>query len=67
MKFSLDEVTFIRTELGIQVSEDETDDAILEDIWNSACEIEVEESNRLDELTPRGKMAVELVTKLGDR
>lgn len=67
MRFSPEEAAFIRTELGIQVSENETDDSILEDIWEVACEIEVEESNRLDVLTLRGKMAVALVTKIGGR
>lgn len=67
MRFSPEEAAFIRTELGIQVSENETDDSILEDIWEAACEIEVEESNRLDVLTLRGKMAVALVTKIGGR
>ena len=67
MRFSPEEAAFIRTELGIQVSENETDDSILEDIWEAACEIEVEESNRLDVLTLRGKMAVAMVTKIGGR
>lgn len=67
MRFSPEEAAFIRAELGIQVSENETDDSILEDIWEAACEIEVEESNRLDVLTLRGKMAVALVTKIGGR
>lgn len=67
MRFSPEEAAFIRTELGIQVSENETDDSILEDIWEAACEIEMEESNRLDVLTLRGKMAVALVTKIGGR
>ena len=38
----------------------------MDDIWEAACEIEIEESNNLKELTPQGKLAVGLVTKLGE-
>lgn len=67
MKFTAAEVDFIRTELGIQVSEEEKDEKTLEKIWEAACEIEIEESNRLDELTEKGRVAVDLVTKLGEQ
>lgn len=67
MKFTREELEFIRTELAIQADEEESREAVLEEIWEAACEIEIEESNRLEELTPRGNMAVSLVTKLGER
>lgn len=66
MNFTQKELDFIRNELGIQVLEEETNVNTLEEIWDAACEIEIEESNKLDVLTERGMMAVSLVTKLGD-
>ena len=35
-------------------------------IQDAAFEIEIEESNRLEELSAKGKIAVDLVTKLGN-
>ena len=66
MKFTQKELDFIRNELGIQVLEEETNVNTLEEIWDAACEIEIEESNKLDVLSERGIMAVNLVTKLGE-
>lgn len=66
MKFSKEEIDFICDVLKIPVKEEETDESVLDHIWNEACEIEIEESNRLETLTPKGEMAVKLVTKLGD-
>lgn len=66
MNFTQKELDFIRNELGIQVLEEETNVNTLEEIWDAACEIEIEESNKLDVLSERGMMAVSLVTKLGD-
>ena len=65
MTFSAAELKFIREELSILANENEERKEILEQIWEEACEVEIEESNRLDRLTPRGKLAVSLVTKLG--
>lgn len=66
MKFTKEELVFIRTVLQIDAQEEENREEVLDDIWEAACDIEVEESNRLEELTPRGKLAVGLVTKLGE-
>lgn len=66
MKFTQEEVKFICDELNITISKEENNENILEQIWEAACEIEIEESNRLDMLTPKGRMAVNLVTKLGE-
>lgn len=66
MRFTQEELDFIRKELGIEAQEDETRENVLDDIWEEACQIEIAESNSLEELTPRGKMAVRLVTKLGE-
>lgn len=65
MRFSTAELEFIRKELSIQANENEERTEVLEQIWEEACEIEIEESDRLEVLTPRGEMAVSLVTKLG--
>lgn len=66
MKFTAEELDFIRKELKIQAKEEETREEVLDQIWEEACSIEVEESNHLAELTSKGRMAVHLVTKLGD-
>lgn len=66
MIFTKDELEFIQTVLGISAERVETREEVLDEIWEEACEIEIEESNRLDELTVRGKMAVNLVTKFGE-
>lgn len=66
MKFTAEELNFIRKELKIQAKEEETREEVLAQIWEEACSIEVEESNHLAELTSKGRMAVHLVTKLGD-
>lgn len=67
MRFTPEEADFIRTQLGIQVSAEENEERVLEEIWEAACEVEIEESNQLEELTEKGKMAVSLVTKLSDQ
>ena len=66
MKFSNEELAFIRKDLGIDAKQEETDEALLVRIQDAAFEIEIEESNRLEELSARGKIAVDLVTKLGN-
>lgn len=66
MKFSNKELAFIRKDLGIDAKQEETDEDLLVRIQDAAFEIEVEESNRLEELSARGKIAVDLVTKLGN-
>lgn len=66
MRFTREEMNFIQDVIGISVNEEETNEEILQRIWEEACEIEIEESNHLDELTDKGKMAVNLVTKLGE-
>lgn len=66
MRFTKEELDFIRTVLRIDAQEEETRESVLDDIWEAACEIEIEESNNLKELTPQGKLAVNLVTKLGE-
>lgn len=66
MKFSKEELAFIREELHIAAEEDETNEQRLIQIQDTAFEIEADESNRLEELTPRGKMAAALVTRLGE-
>ena len=66
MKFSNEELDFIRKDLGIDAKQEETDEDLLVRIQDAAFEIEVEESNRLEELSARGKIAVDLVTKLGN-
>ena len=65
MIFSKEELKFIREELGIDIGEEVIDEELLCKIQDEAFEIEIEESNRLEELTERGKMAVHLVTRLG--
>ncbi len=45
---------------------EETDEDLFVRIQDAAFEIEVEESNRLVELSAKGKIAVDLVTKLGN-
>jgi len=65
MKFSKAEIEFIRSELGIEVGETEENEETLCAIQDAAFEVEAEESNRLDKLSDRGKMAVSLVTRLG--
>ena len=65
MKFEKDELRFIREVLNIQAEEEEERGEVLEEIWEEACEIEIYESNRLEELTDQGRMAVHLVTKIG--
>ena len=66
MKFSNEELDFIRKDLGIDAKQEETDEDLLVRIQDAAFEIEVEESNRLEELSAKGKIAVDLVTKLGN-
>lgn len=66
MKFSKEELAFIREELQIEAEENETNEQRLIRIQDAAFEIEADESNRLEELTPRGKMAAALVTRLGE-
>ena len=66
MKSSNEELAFIRMNLGIDAEQEETDEDLLVRIQDAAFEIEVEESNRLEELSARGKIAVVLVTKLGN-
>ncbi len=66
MKFTQAELTFIREKLGINAEQDETREDILARIQDEAFEIEIEESNRLDELTDAGKLAADLVTRLGE-
>lgn len=66
MKFSNEELAFIRKDLGIDAEQEKTDEDLLVRIQDAAFEIEVEESNRLEELSARGKIAVDLVTKLGN-
>lgn len=66
MKFTQAELTFIREKLAINAEQDETREDILARIQDEAFEIEIEESNRLDELTDAGKLAAELVTRLGE-
>lgn len=65
MKFSKAEIEFIRSELGIEVGETEENEETLCAIQDAAFEVEAEESNRLDKLSDRDKMAVSLVTRLG--
>lgn len=65
MKFTKEELDFIRTPLQINAREDESREDVLNNIWEEACEIEIDESNRLEELTDQGRMAVHLVTKIG--
>ena len=66
MKFTEKEVEFINEELGIAVADEENDENILEKIWEEACEFEIYESAKLKELTEKGRIAVGLVTKLGE-
>ena len=66
MRFTQKELDFIKNELNIQASEEETNKDTLEKIWEAACEFEIVESNRLDVLTEKGYLAVGLVTKLGE-
>lgn len=66
MKFTEKEVEFINEELGIAVADEENDENILEKIWEEACEFEIYESAKLEELTEKGRIAVGLVTKLGE-
>ena len=66
MKSSNEELAFIRMNLGIDAEQEETDEDLLVRIQDATFEIEVEESNRLEELSARGKIAVDLVTKLGN-
>lgn len=66
MKFSKEELAFIREELKIEAEENETNEQRLIRIQDAAFEIEADESNRLEELSPRGKMAAALVTRLGE-
>ena len=65
MRFSEEELNFIRNELHIRAEAYETDEQLLCRIQEAAFEIEADECNRLDELTHRGKMAADLVTRLG--
>lgn len=67
MKFTEKEVDFINNILKITVSEEETNEDILDKIWEEACEIEIYESAILEELTEKGRIAVGLVTKLGEQ
>ena len=67
MKFSQEELDFIRRELGIEAREEEEDAEILGRIWEEACEIEIAESNQHQVLTEKGNMAVRLVTRLGEK
>ena len=64
--FTEKEVEFINEELGIAVADEENDENILEKIWEEACEFEIYESAKLKELTEKGRIAVGLVTKLGE-
>ena len=66
MKFSNEELAFIRKDLGIDAEQEKTDEDLLVRIQDAAFEIEIEESDRLEELSARGKIAVDLVTKLGN-
>jgi hypothetical protein len=67
MKFTEKEVDFINNILKITVSEEETNEDILDKIWEEACEIEIYESAISEELTEKGRIAVGLVTKLGEQ
>lgn len=42
------------------------DEKLLEEIQDAAFEIEIEESNKSDILSERGRAAVHLVTRLGE-
>lgn len=66
MKFSNEELGFIRMDLRIDAKQEETDKDLLVRIQDAAFEIEIEESDRLVKLSARGKIAVDLVTKLGN-
>ena len=66
MKFSKEELVFIRDELGIDAEESVIDEVLLEEIQDAAFEIEVAESNKSDILSERGRAAVHLVTRLGE-
>lgn len=67
MKFTEKEVDFINNILKITVSEEETNEDILDKIWEETCEIEIYESAISEELTEKGRIAVGLVTKLGEQ
>ena len=66
MKFSEEEICFIRNVLGIEVGAEETQGDVLDQIWEEAAEIEVAESNQKEVLSEVGQMAVYLVTKIGN-
>ena len=66
MIFSKEELRFINKELNLDAHEEEKDEALLRQIQEAAFEIELRESNRLEELTPRGVVAARLVTRLGE-
>ena len=66
MKFTKEELAFIREDLHIAAEENETDEQLLIQIQDAAFEIETDECNRLEVLTHRGRMAADLVTRLGE-
>lgn len=65
MKFSDEQYDFIRNVLKIDCLKEEKDEDILQEIQDKAFEIECDECCRLEELTPKGEMATEIVTEIG--
>ena len=60
MKFSKEELDFIKKNVGKEVPEEVTIDELLDEIWDAAAEVEAWEENHLDELTEEGRIAVSL-------
>lgn len=65
MKFSDEQYDFIRNVLKINCLKEEKDEDILQEIQDKAFEIEYDECCRLEELTPKGETATEIVTEIG--